>query len=302
MNNQAPRKPTRRASKRPTATGGKDSLSHFMDSSDDRPKTMAELSSSWGDLSLMMELDEHDAKSKQREPATPQQMLKMFGFAQSHCDFCWKEVDVSQAQLQQCMCKQKYFCRGCSQTPKVSQHQQDCALERFERKQGTTTTKPPVTTAARTKGSGDCLSQSDHARHTSHKDSKSRRKKSTDKSEPQSPPQRRTMATQRSVRALVSPQRTIRSSKGEKTTKSKPKKEKQSSLSGLHEALTVPAVCATTKLRSSSNGAAVKDGKQGKSSGSQAPRRKPRRRSMTNTTTPAEEEQRDYESIVNVIG
>ena len=167
--NHPPRKPTRRASKRPTAAGGKDSLSHFMD--DERPKTMAELSSSWGDLSLMMELDEHDASK--REPATSKEMLKMFGFSQSHCDFCWKEVDLSQAQLQQCMCKKKYFCRGCSQSPKVSQHQQDCALERFERKQGaaasglssrTTTTKPPVSArTTTTKKAADCLSQSDHA-------------------------------------------------------------------------------------------------------------------------------------------
>jgi len=68
------------------------------------------------------------------EPTTKEGMLFVFGFTQSHCDFCEKEVDFSDGQLRKCMCNRKYFCRRCSLKKEVKEHQDKCAVKRREQR------------------------------------------------------------------------------------------------------------------------------------------------------------------------
>ena len=67
-------------------------------------------------------------------PSTKDEMLNVFGFKQSHCDFCQREQDHVKGQLlQMCSCKGKYFCKPCSFTHEVRNHQVACSKERLKK-------------------------------------------------------------------------------------------------------------------------------------------------------------------------
>ena len=66
-------------------------------------------------------------------PSTKDEMLNVFGFKQSHCDFCQKEQDPVKGQiLRMCACKGKYFCKPCSFTHAVQNHQVACSKEKLK--------------------------------------------------------------------------------------------------------------------------------------------------------------------------
>jgi len=260
------KKPNRRAGRRPGAPTREASI-QISDKQFDSPTkkpSLKELTSSWGDLSLMLELDSPTAnETASRELATKEEMLALFGFKQSHCDFCWKEVDISQAQLQKCMCNKKHFCKGCSKSDKVQKHQQECAMERFNKRQqqsdiSKSNSDHTPRTAKATSHKKTDLSNSEHVSSTrKKKTSINKSSKSKSIKEPEiSSPTRGLLSKNdgfgQSIRALVSPRRTStkKEKKGDKT-----KTNRQTSISGLHEALSFqPSPSNKTKRRASLSG------------------------------------------------
>jgi hypothetical protein len=112
----------------------------------DQPRGKA-AGASWDTDDLVEEDNHHDNAAKKKKGTTkkpvktystsPEDMMSVFGFHQGNCDFCEQFVDPQDVgALQKCMCNKKYFCKACFRNnPAVAQHQQDCAMERFQKRQ-----------------------------------------------------------------------------------------------------------------------------------------------------------------------
>jgi len=101
------------------------------------------LKSTWDD-DIDDVLEETSSKSKKKKDkakktynTSKEEMMSVFGFQQGSCDFCLKFVDdQSVGLLQKCLCNKKYFCTQCMKGNKlVAAHQQECAMERFQKLQ-----------------------------------------------------------------------------------------------------------------------------------------------------------------------